>query len=48
MDILSITKVRDGVNAYFYFSGVIEIAGTKYVGYSIKEAIQAWKRKNKR
>jgi hypothetical protein len=48
MDILSITKVRDGINAYCYFSGVIEIAGVKYVGYSIKAAIQDWKRKNRK
>ena len=44
---LSTTKVRNNVYAYKYRNGTINIAGEKYVGYSIKLAIQLWRNKNK-
>ena len=44
---ISKTKVRNGIYAYKYSTGVINIEGEKYTGYSIKEAISLWRRKNK-
>lgn len=33
-------KVRNGVTAYMYRNGTINIYGQKYVGYSMTEAIK--------
>lgn len=41
------TKVRNGIYAYQYRNGVINICGTKYVMYSMKEAIKQWRITNK-
>lgn len=43
---LSETKVRNGVYAYKYRNGVINIAGSKYLMMSVKEAIARWRRSN--
>jgi hypothetical protein len=40
-------KVRNGVFAYKYQSGVIEIDGTKYFLHSLTSAIREFRRKNK-
>ena len=39
-------KVRDGVIAYQYANGVINIAGEKYVMYSMTQAVKHWRSKN--
>lgn len=39
-------KVRDGVYAYKYHNGVINICGQKYIDYSMTEAISRWREKN--
>jgi hypothetical protein len=43
---ISKTKVRNGIYAYKYPNGVININGEKYVLYSIKDAIKRWRSKN--
>lgn len=43
---ISKTKVRNGVYAYKYSNGVININGEKYLEYSIKDAIKKWRSKN--
>jgi hypothetical protein len=43
---LSVTKVRNGVNAYKYRNGNINIAGQIFSMYSISEAIRIWRHKN--
>jgi hypothetical protein len=43
---ISETKVRNGVNAYKYANGCINIQGEKYFFYSIKDAIKLWRAKN--
>ena len=43
---ISKTKVRNGIYAYKYPNGVININGRKYVLYSIKDAIKHWRSKN--
>jgi hypothetical protein len=45
---ISRTKVRNGVFAYKYANGCININGEKYFFYSIKEAISLWRKKNKK
>jgi hypothetical protein len=40
---ISRTKVRNGIYAYKYANGTINIEGKKYVGYSIKEAIKIYR-----
>jgi hypothetical protein len=40
---ISRTKVRNGIYAYKYANGTINIDGKKYVGYSIKEAIKIYR-----
>jgi hypothetical protein len=40
---ISRTKVRNGIYAYKYANGTINIDGEKYVGYSIKEAIKIYR-----
>ena len=44
---LSKTKVRNGVYAYKYANGCINIQGEKFFFYSIKDAIKIWISKNK-
>ena len=39
-------KVRKGIYAYQYRNGVININGTKYLEYSITDAIKAWRKAN--
>ncbi len=43
---ISKTKVRNGVYAYKYPNGCININGDKFILYSIKEAIRIWRSKN--
>jgi hypothetical protein len=45
---ISKTKVRNGVYAYKYRNGCININGMKYFDYSIKDAIKLWREKNKK
>jgi len=40
---VSKTKVRDGIFAYKYQNGTININGSKYLNYSIKNAIKLWR-----
>lgn len=44
---LSATKVRNGIFAYRYRNGLILIDGQKFYGYTIKQAIQLYRNKNK-
>ena len=39
-------KVRNGIYAYQYRNGVININGTKYMEYSMTEAIKKWRSQN--
>lgn len=41
-------KVRNGIYAYKYSNGVININGHKYMEYSMKDAIKLWRQQNKR
>lgn len=41
-------KVRNGVTAYKYRNGTININGEKYLLYSMTEAIRMWRGKHKR
>lgn len=41
-------KVRNGIYAYRYRNGCINIAGQKYFFYSMTEAIKLWRAKNKK
>jgi hypothetical protein len=43
----SSTKVRNGVYAYKYANGTINIDGFQYIGYSIKDAIKIYRSKKK-
>ncbi len=43
---ISKTKVRKGVTAYKYRNGVINIAGSRYLMMSVKDAIASWRRSN--
>lgn len=36
-------KVRNGIYAYAYRNGVINIQGQKYIGYSMKDAIKKFR-----
>ena len=40
-------KVRNGIYAYMYRNGVININSSKYLEYSLTEAIQIWRKQNK-
>lgn len=40
-------KVNKHVYAYEYRTGVIVIAESKYIGYSMREAIKLWRNKQK-
>lgn len=42
---LSKRKVRNGIYAYKYNTGVINICGEKYIGYSMTEAIKLFRKK---
>lgn len=37
-------KVRNGIYAYKYANGVINIEGQKYIGYSMTEAINKFRK----
>lgn len=39
-------EVRKGIIAYQYRNGVINIDGTKFLEYSMTEAIKRWRQKN--
>lgn len=39
-------KIRNGIFAYKYRNGVINIQGEKYFFYSITEAVREWRSKN--
>lgn len=39
-------KVRNGVYAYKYPNGCINIEGSKYFDYSIRDAIKLWRKEN--
>lgn len=39
-------KVRNGVTAYKFRSGVVEIKGMRYIFYSMTDAIRKWRRDN--
>jgi hypothetical protein len=43
---ISERKVRKGVTAYRYPNGTINIAGEKYIGYSMTDAISLWRKKH--
>lgn len=43
---ISATKVRNGVYAYKYHNGCININGAKFFDYSIKDAIKIWRSRN--
>jgi hypothetical protein len=43
---LTKTKVRNGVYAYKYRNGVININGSRYLMMTVKEAISIWRRNN--
>jgi hypothetical protein len=43
---LSKTKVRNGIYAYRYPNGCINIQGEKFFDYSVTDAIKIWRRKN--
>jgi hypothetical protein len=43
---ISKTKVRNGIFAYKYANGCINIQGKKFFDYSIKDAIKIWRSKN--
>jgi hypothetical protein len=43
---ISKTKVRNGIYAYKYPNGCINISGQKFFDYSIKDAIKIWRSKN--
>jgi hypothetical protein len=45
---ISCIKVRNGVYAYTYQNGCVNINGQKFIGYSKKEAIKMWRNKNKK
>lgn len=39
-------KVRNGIYAYKYPNGTINIEGEKFIMYSMTEAIKIWRSKN--
>ncbi len=43
---ISKTKVRNGVFAYKYNTGLIWIQGERFMFYSMSEAIKIWRSKN--
>lgn len=44
---ISAIKVRKNITAYRYRNGTINIAGQKYLEYTMKEAIYLWRKSNK-
>jgi hypothetical protein len=42
---ISKTKVINGVYAYKYLNGTININGQKYIGYSVSQAIKLYRSK---
>ena len=43
---ISKTKVRNGIFAYKYANGWININGQKFFDYSVKDAIKIWRSKH--
>jgi len=43
---VSKTKVRNGIFAYKFRNGVVQIESEKYFFYSVKDAIKNWRLKN--
>jgi hypothetical protein len=43
---ISKTKVRNGIFAYKYANGCININGEKFFDYSVKDAIKIWRSKH--
>ena len=39
-------KVRNGIYAYQYRNGTININGTKFLMYTMADAIKAWRKAN--
>jgi hypothetical protein len=39
-------KIRNGVTAYKFRSGVVEIQGIRFFFYSMTDAIRKWRRDN--
>ncbi len=39
-------KVRKGIYAHKYANGTININGSKFLGYSLADAIKAWRKVN--
>ncbi len=39
-------KVRNGIYAYQYSNGTININGTKFLMYTMADAIKAWRKAN--
>jgi len=39
-------KVRNGIFAYQYANGTININGTKFLCYSLSDAIKIWRKNN--
>jgi hypothetical protein len=44
--VISKTKVRNGIFAYKYANGCININGEKFFDYSVKDAIKIWRSKH--
>lgn len=45
-NLISKTKVRNGIYAYKYRNGTININGEKFMFYSVTEAIKIWRSRN--
>jgi hypothetical protein len=45
-EVLVKRSVRKGVYAYKYSNGVIDINGSRYILYSLTDAIATWRRNN--
>lgn len=43
---ISKRKVRNGIYAYQYANGTININGTKYLCYTVKDAVKTWRKQN--
>jgi hypothetical protein len=43
---ISKRKVRNGIFAYKYQNGTVNINGEKFIGYSIKDSIKIWRSRN--
>lgn len=45
-ELVKTKKVRNGIYAYQYRNGVINIEGTKFLMHSMTSAIKAWRTNN--